>query len=82
MSLPKWSLFQQINVFVVFLALRDFLSRCTIRFVGNKRKTIKIIARCVGCSVFALTCYLCQPYGFVVLSWGLICLLIVSLRSP
>jgi hypothetical protein len=82
MSLPKWSLFQQINIFVVFLVLRDFLSRCTIRFVGNKRKIIKIIARCVGCSVFALTCYLCQPYGFVVLLWGLICLLIVSLRSP
>ena len=82
MSFPKRFLFLQINIFVVFLVLRDFLSRCAIRFNGHKRKMIKIVTRCVGCSVFALTCYLCQPYGFIVLMWGLICLLIVSLRSP
>jgi hypothetical protein len=82
MPLSRSHLLKLINSLVNFLRLRDLLSRCSVWFNNNRRKIFKIVARCVGCSVFALICYLCQPYGFVVLVWGLICLLIVSLRSP
>ena len=39
--MPRSLLLQPINALVVFLGLRDFLSRCTFRFSGNRRKMIQ-----------------------------------------
>ena len=61
---------------MILLQLSDLLLRGSIRLNGNKLKTIKTIARCLGCSLFVLICYLCRPYGLMVLVWVLICLLI------
>ena len=80
MPLSRSTLLKPINALVIFLRLRDLLSRCSFRFNSNRRKIFKIVARYVGCVVFAFICYLCQPYGFMVLAWGLICLLLFFLR--
>ena len=80
MPLSRSPILKPINALVNFLRLRDLLSRCSVLFNSNRRKIFKIVARYVGCSVFAFICYLCQPYGFMVLAWGLICLLIFFLR--